>query len=52
MDKCILDEIMSNAKELPLDYQERVLDILKGMTFAKKSLTIDLCPSVKKKLLY
>ena len=47
-DNCILDEIVSNAKELPLWYQEMVLDVLKGMSFTKKNLIIDSCPLVQK----
>lgn len=37
--KTILNEIMLNVKQVPLEYQERILDILKGMTFTKKCLT-------------
>lgn len=34
----ILNEIMLNARQIPLYYQERTLDILKGMAFTKKIL--------------
>lgn len=34
----ILDEIMLNVRQIPLEYQERTLDILKGMVFTKKVL--------------
>ncbi|NOW84925.1 hypothetical protein B0H39_002806 [Clostridium beijerinckii] len=32
----ILNEIMLNARQIPLYYQERTLDILKGMHLQKK----------------
>ena len=38
-DDAILNEIMLNAKQVPLECQERILDILKGMVFTKKCLT-------------
>ncbi|WP_181246079.1 MULTISPECIES: hypothetical protein [Clostridium] len=34
----ILNEIMLNAKEIPIECQERILDILKGMAFTKRCL--------------
>lgn len=34
----VLNEIMLNAKQIPLKCQERILDILKGMAFTKKCL--------------
>lgn len=34
----ILNEIILNAKELPIECQERILDILKGMAFTKRCL--------------
>lgn len=34
----ILDQIMINAKQVPLECQERILDILKGMAFTKKCM--------------
>lgn len=44
----ILNEIMSNAKQLPLECQERILDILKGMAFTKKCLTNNTTPTNEK----
>ena len=38
-DEDILNEIMINVKQVPLECQERILDILKGMVFTKKCLT-------------
>lgn len=38
MSDTVLNEIMLNAKQLPLECQERILDILKGMVFTKKCL--------------
>ncbi|EKQ51787.1 MULTISPECIES: hypothetical protein [unclassified Clostridium] len=38
-DENILNEIMINVKQVPLECQERILDILKGMVFTKKCLT-------------
>lgn len=38
-DDAILNEIMLNAKQVPLECQERILDILKGMAFTQKCLT-------------
>lgn len=37
----ILDEIMVNARQIPLECQERILDILKGMAFTKKCIVND-----------
>lgn len=34
----VLNEIMLNVKQLPLECQERILDILKGMVFTKNCL--------------
>ncbi len=34
----ILNEIIDTANELPIECQERILDILRGMSFTKKSL--------------
>ncbi|WP_411680137.1 hypothetical protein [Clostridium thailandense] len=45
----ILNEIMLNAREVPLECQERILDILKGMAFAKKCLIKNLCVDNEKK---
>ena len=36
--KKILDEIMANAEQIPLECQERILDIVKGMAFTNKCL--------------
>ena len=41
-DETILNEIMLNADQIPLECQERILDILKGMVFTKKCLTKDI----------
>lgn len=38
----ILEEIMSNAEQVPLECQERILDILKGMAFTKRCLSKNL----------
>ena len=38
-DDAMLNEIMLNVKQVPLECQERILDILKGMAFTKKCLT-------------
>lgn len=48
----ILNEIMLNAKQVPLECQERILDILKGMAFTKKCLTKNPPPTKDKKLNY
>ncbi|MDU1604738.1 MAG: hypothetical protein E6845_17410 [Clostridium sp.] len=40
----ILNEIMLNAKEIPIECQEKVLDILKGMAFTKKCLLKNTLP--------
>lgn len=40
----ILNEIMLNAKEIPIECQEKVLDILKGMAFTKKCLLENMLP--------
>lgn len=37
----VLNEIMLNVKQIPSEYQERILDILKGMQFTKKFLMED-----------
>lgn len=44
----ILNEIMLNAKQVPLECQERILDILKGMAFTKKCLTKNPPPTNEK----
>lgn len=36
--KDILEEIMLNVQQFPLDFQERILDILKGMEFTNKCI--------------
>ena len=38
----LIEEIMKQVSEIPVEYQERILDILRGMTFTKKCLTRDL----------
>lgn len=37
-DDAMLNEIMVNVKQVPLECQERILDILKGMAFTKRCL--------------
>lgn len=36
--KKLLNEIMVNANKVPIECQERILDVLKGMVFTKKCL--------------
>lgn len=38
MEQNILNEIMENASKVPLECQERVLDVLKGMAFTRQCL--------------
>lgn len=33
-----LNEIIENAKELPLECQEQILDVVRGMVFTKKCM--------------
>ena len=42
MCKKILDEIHLNAKELPLECQEKVLEIMKAMAFTKECVMNEL----------
>jgi hypothetical protein len=49
MSNTLLNEIMLNAKQVPLECQERILDILKGMAFTKKCL-LNKTPPIKEQV--
>ncbi len=48
-DDVLIDEIMQQASQVPIECQEKILEILRGMAFTKKCLTKEIEHSDKNK---